>query len=498
MITLERRNLKTFYSGNEEELNELRNSLSFFLKGAEYSQKYRDHLWDGYVKFYNERSRYFWFGMVDYVKNHLNKKGINYELIGYESRDVSWVKFSQPFLAENRDYQRNSILEFLRRTYGIIKVPTRGGKTFIASELIRLLHGRHKDNLNCVFIVDNVDLFKQAAQDISSVIGLPLSSIGQIQGDKFEPKNVSVAMIQTIQSALRGKDQKRTRAYEKWLKSINFVIIDEVQEFGSSKPRLGVIRSMKNLEYIACLSATPEKMGDEMSRRNIDSFSGGIVYEIEESELVKRKVLAENKVLLVENIENGYMGIKFKEQFDNYIVNNKVRNRKVLDIIEVVEKLDLKTLLIFQSVVHGNLISSSSGYRFLYGENDDKEREDHKNDFLSKKGGVLLVSDIWKKGITLPSVEILVNVDGGKEQSLVLQRRGRVLGVTDKKKKSLIIDFFDEFEPYFSNHTMERIEAYKTKMSEDNIDLIEYHNSELFKDYLERYLIDWFELNLQS
>ena len=161
MVTLERRGLKTYFQADKSsELKPLFSSLTHFMDGAQFSEKYRSGFWDGKIKYYDLRGQWFWFGLIDYVVNSLKKHGITFELYGYDELDVSWVEFSQPFLADNRDYQRDSILSFLQRGYGTIMVPTRGGKTFISSEIIRLL--RDKYNNKALFLVDNTDLFNQA------------------------------------------------------------------------------------------------------------------------------------------------------------------------------------------------------------------------------------------------------------------------------------------------------------------------------------------------
>lgn len=510
MVVLERRGLHTFYYCSNRDAKIIKDCLTMFMPGAEFSTLFREKKWDGKVKYYDDRGKWFWFGLIEYVLDALSKKRVKYQLIGYDDQNVDWINFSDPFLLPEREYQRQSIIEFLTRTYGIVMVPTRGGKTFIASEIIRLTHDQGLSN-STLFLVDNVDLFKQAIGDISKISGIKESDIGRIRGEEFEIRSVNVGMIQTIQSALKGKTTKkiftkqdvkdarnRKNNMSKFLRNLDFMIIDEVQEYGNSKPRLSALRKASNLKLILSISATPHKYSNELHRFNVDSFCGGIIYEIEENTLVDSGVLSKNRVLLL-SLEHKYKpwndSKEYRDVVKEVIINDDVRNSIIVSFLTICDSLDLKTLAMFNSVEHGALISKTTGYTFLSGEDKETTRETTKKSFLSKKGGVLLVSDIWKKGITLPSVEILLNVDSGKEATLIIQRRGRVLGVTETKKKALAVDIIDSGVRYLDEHSENRIYTYENKVGVENIDVIEFGPN--FATDIEDYLINWFELNLQ-
>lgn len=516
MIRFVRKGLKTYYEATDiRELKHVFDSLSHFMDGAEFSQKYKDNIWDGRVKFYDKRGGFFWFGLIDDVIANLKKRNIQYALEGYDIQDSSWIKFSELFLSNERDFQREAIVKFIEKTYGTIIIPTRGGKTFVASEIIRLLH-KQKLVKSTIFIVDSVDLYKQAAGDISRVLKIPISEIGGIRGDEFRIKPITIAMIQTLQSILsikprtyRGRqpskeDIKKHRIRKKttleYLRSVDFTIIDEIHEYGSSRSKIDTIRKISNPKYILSITATREKISNKIHLVNIESFCGKVVYEIEENTLVDKKVLAKSKTLLLlyDNPSDDFNDERtYKEIFDDQIIRDAVRNKIITTTISVSKKLMLKTLVMFSSVKHGKVISDLTNIRFLSGEDGIKIRMAIKNTFLNEGGGVLLVSDIWKKGITLPEVEIFLNADGGKETTLILQRRGRVLGVTESKKKALSIDIIDTLPRYLNDHSLSRISAYESRTGQANIDVIDCSDVE-FENTLEDYLINWFELNIQA
>ena len=228
---------------------------------------------------------------------------------------------------------------------------------------------------------------------------------------------------------------------------------------------------------------------------NVEDLTGGVVYEIEESELVEREVLADNRILLMLiNHPTLFGDLSYMSLHNKLIINNYTRNEILKNITNLCSDLRLKILVIFSSKEHGRKMSSLTGFTFIHGETKEQDRETEKLKFLKGKGGVLFASHIWKKGITLPEVDVLINASGGKEESMILQIRGRVLGATVTKKKALYIDFVDNCDEYFNEHSLERIRAYESKIGMDKIDVLDSDNDKFYED-VEDYLISWFEIN---
>jgi superfamily II DNA or RNA helicase len=439
------------------------------------------------------------------VEKSLDKRQIKYRKQGFDWNSTDWIKFSKKVSADNRDYQREAITTFIRLGCGVVKVPTRGGKTYIAAETIRLLLGSERVK-SAFFLVDSVDLFKQSIDEIANYLEVDPSTIGQIREKKFDIQPITVATIQTVHQILYGKEnilskEKRLKKskLEKHLKSVELPIVDEIHEYGGSKVRMRILRKFTSYRWFLTISATPHKLG-KIQQINIDSLTGGVIYEIPEADLVERKVLADNRILLLlfkHDLSRLGDETSYGQVNTHLIINNHRRNLIIAYFLECCKELGLKAIAMFNSKIHGNKLSSFADLTFISGDSSDKLRATIKSEFLSKSGGVLLVSDIWKKGITLPSVEILINADGGKEPSLVIQRRGRILGVTETKKKALYVDFIDDCELYLGEHSISRVEAYEEKLSENKIDVLDTNATNFYRD-LKEYMIDFFELNIQE
>ena len=280
---------------------------------------------------------------------------------------------------------------------------------------------------------------------------------------------------------------------------MNFLCVDEVHD-NCSDSKLKLYKKCKNLSYQLCLSATPYRSGAVLENLKLQAWSGDIVYKISEKTLRDRGVLSDYRVfeLLVDHndieyedlIEDDYADLRKK-----LIFNSDVRNKYIVRVIEMMQRLKLKTLLLFQSVEHGQFISDVTGLPFISGKDKASVREQRKQELLDdENGGILLASDIFKKGVTLPAVQVLLVCDNNKETAITMQRKGRVLGATKDKTRSLIIDFIDVFDAYFSIHSESRLNTYIESVGEDKIGILDTSSDDCFVT-LERWVKKWFKLD---
>ena len=450
------------------------------------------------IMMYDRNKMVFKIGMFPTLIKFLKEHNVSYEVEDYD--------FGLPddFVIDDRMsgkyiHQANAVKAFYKRRFGIIQVPTRGGKTFIMSEILRVF--LNTDSGKFMFCVDSTDLFTQAVRDIKSFFerygGI---EVGEIKAGSVDLSHrVTVAMLQTLQSTLseRCGNKEKKKSLKKFMKDLKFLSVDEIHD-NASNSRLKLYKSCKNIEYLLLLSATPYKSETPIQNLKLKEWSGDIVYKITEKELRDRGVLSNYKVFLFAVNHNE---IDYKLEDDNYrslrdalIFNSDVRNSLLVNIIRILKRLKLKTLVLFQSIEHGETIAKRTKHIFISGKTKNKEREIRKNEFLSdKNGGVLLASDIFKKGITLPECEVIIIVDEGLEVSSVIQKKGRTLGVTETKTKSLVIDFIDIYDVYFSEHSESRLETYVNEIGEKNVGILDV-TSEDCLDTFKDWCIKWFDI----
>ena len=93
----------------------------------------------------------------------------------------------------------------------------------------------------------------------------------------------------------------------------------------------------------------------------------------------------------------------------------------------------------------------------------------------------------------MPECEVIIIVDEGLEVSSVIQKKGRTLGVTETKTKSLVIDFIDIYDVYFSEHSESRLETYVNEIGEKNVGILDV-TSEDCLDTFKDWCIKWFDI----
>lgn len=450
------------------------------------------------VMMYNRIKMTFKIGMLPTLVEYLKEHHVGYEIEDYDFKLPDGIEIDDRMTGKYV-HQANAVRAFYKKRFGIIQVPTRGGKTFIMSEILRIF--LNSDSGNFLFCVDNLTLFSQAVADINSFFerygGI---EIGEIKAGHVDiSKRVTVAMLQTIQSTLseRCTDKAKKKGLKNYLRHLTFLSVDEIHD-NASDSRLKLYKSCKEIEYLLLLSATPYKSETPMQNLKLMEWSGDIVYRITEEELRKRKVLSDYKVFLFAVNHNE---IDYKIEDDDYaslrenlIFNSDIRNKSLVNIIRTLKRLELKTLVLFQSIKHGDIISKRIKSPFISGRTKTKDREREKQRFLDDKhGGILLASDIFKKGVTLPQCEVIIIVDEGLEVSSVIQKKGRTLGVTETKERSLVIDFVDIYDVYFSEHSKSRVDTYVAEIGEKNVGILDVSVNG-YIDTFENWTKKWFNI----
>jgi superfamily II DNA or RNA helicase len=111
-------------------------------------------------------------------------------------------------------------------------------------------------------------------------------------------------------------------------------------------------------------------------------------------------------------------------------------------------------------IEHGENISKLGNFRFIRGATSQDSRDLAKKALISKRLKVLITTCIWREGINIPSLDVVVNAGGGKSEIATLQQIGRGLRKTDEKSTVTIVDFFDPSHNYLISHFGERITLY--------------------------------------
>ncbi len=229
---------------------------------------------------------------------------------------------------------------------------------------------------------------------------------------------------------------------------------------------------------------------------------GGVVYRVTEAELVRRGRLVEYHVAMFK-LKHPHPQVPpflgWVDVYRRYVVESKARNALLVRVVRELQARLVKTLILAQDVEHARFLARELGCICLTGEVSTNVRRAAVGAFLGlPDGGVLVATNIFKKGITLPQVKALVLAAGGKGENITRQRKGRALGRSAGKARALVVDFYDGFTSapshsrnqeslYLDDHSEFRLSVYREDLSDDGGQVMFYEDSE--QDF-QQFLID--------
>jgi len=171
------------------------------------------------LKYFKDRK--FPSGLLPRVIKELKSKGINCEWKDYRGFLVRRNPLPRS-MPSARYYQKEAKEKALKKSRGIINIPTRGGKTYIAADFVFDIGAKS------LIIVPNLYLLHQTYEVFKEYIDNK-SLIGLIGDSIFEPSLINIATIQTINSRFTTPEIQRI------LNDTEVLIIDEAHHISFSK-----------------------------------------------------------------------------------------------------------------------------------------------------------------------------------------------------------------------------------------------------------------------
>lgn len=197
------------------------------------------------------------------------------------SRVAAADGYYKPFLL--RDYQAAAAVKMISAEQGVYQCPAGGGKTVTALGFCALVQER------AIVIIDKAGLLEQWRTRARDFLGLEDDQVGKIGDDKWEERDFTVALRQTLWSRLWEIDATE------WFDKFGVVIFDECHHL--SGETLGEVARRCRTHYLLGISATPAK--SETRGKVVHSLVGPIVAETTRQELYDRGVLMKPTVRAV-------------------------------------------------------------------------------------------------------------------------------------------------------------------------------------------------------
>lgn len=450
--------------------------LSYYEQGYQFTKAYKTgwynrkkkkwERWDGKRHLLDKEMR-FHTGLLHRVELFFKKYKIDYNIVDHR-KEVKFKRKIKTGKIQSRPYQDKVVKACLENKGGIVKSATGSGKSVMITRLIA------ETNVKTIVYVIGVDLLYQMKETFEKFLGTDVGIIGDGQVDI---KKINVCSVWTASSALGEKyesfddedkvkkekfDDKNKEKIVKAIRSAEMTIFDECQ-FLAAKTLQTINHASESAYYKYGFSGTPFR--DDNADLLLEAACGPQIVEVTATELIEKEYLVKPMIRFVNVPEyDEVLPPKYPSIYKTYIVENEVRNNKIVKSAEKLIESGRKVLILVKNIKHGNILLEmlQDKYEtyFVKGDLDSDERNWVRQEFLKNNIDIIIASVVYDQGVDLPNLDALILAGSGKSSGRTLQRIGRVIRPSKGKKDAIVVDFIDNAK-YLFDHSAARAEIYK-------------------------------------
>lgn len=325
---------------------------------------------------------------------------------------------------------------------GIIVAPTGVGKTAIAALIINKLQ------VPTLIVVPSLELKRQTIETLSKTFGNEKIGV---------EKPIRVENIDALPL--------------KPLPGYDCIIIDEFHHSGAKTYRDLNKKAWKDIHHRFGLTATPFRSNSD-ERLLLEGVLSEVIYEIDYATAVENHYIVPMESYYVEVPRMNPTGYNFAQIYSELVVNNKVRNDLITQIIMSLKHKS--TLILVKEIKHGITISTKSNSLFANGE--DKDTKDMITFFNQDKIKTLIgTTGVLGEGIDTKPAEYIILAGLGKSKNAFMQQVGRGFRNYPGKDSCKIILFKDNSHKWTIAHFKAQVkylnEEYGSKPIKLDVDI---------------------------
>ena len=446
---------------------ELVDFFTFEVPGARFMPTYKNRVWDGKIRLYNQMTGEIYFGLVPYVEEFAKRNDISIEYKKGvkdegEHRDAVLGGFvrrvspkSNGKTLQLRDYQMDAFVYAVRNNRSLSLSPTASGKSLI----IYLLSRWYESN-RVLILVPTTSLVEQMYTDFLDY-GYVESKMQKIyQGHSREiTKEVTISTWQSLY-----------KMPKKYFEQFGCILGDEVHLF-KAKSLTNIMNKMHQTQYRHGFTGTLDGM--QTHRLVLEGLFGSVNRVTSTKELMDKKTLAKLKikciVLQYPDADRKFMKDQNYQDEVDLLVRDERRNKFIVDLTT---HLKGNTLVLFQFVEkHGSVLYDmmkdlDRKVFYVWGGTDTKTREDIREITEKEKDAIIVASyGTFSTGINIRNLHNVVFSSPSKSRIRVLQSIGRGLRTNQNKSGATLLDIADDLtwksrQNFTLRHFMERINIY--------------------------------------
>ena len=460
---------------------ELSEHFCFFVPGYKFMPAYRNRMWDGKIRLFDQRKKTLYTGLFKYLKEFCEIRDYNIVTDGLVDEtldhdidtfleDVDLTAGGNKIIP--RDYQINALKKALTETKSLLLSPTASGKSLIIYLAIRYYLEFY--NKRILIIVPTTSLVEQMYSDFADYS----TKDGWNVEDHCHKIYSGREKFDINQRVIISTWQSVYKLPQPWFQEFGMVIGDEAHNF-KAKSLTTLMEKCTQAQYRIGTTGTLD--GTQTHQLVLEGLFGPVFKVTTTKELMDSNDLSQLKIKICllkykDEICKMMSGQKYQDELD-FIVKYPDRNTFISQLaLETCREGN--TLLLFQYVEkHGKPLyalleekmSNTKGKRKLFyvsGETDVDTREQIRA-ITEKENDAIIVASIgtFSTGINIKRLHNIIFASPSKSQIRVLQSIGRGLRKSNDGLDTNVYDIADDLhwkarKNYTLQHAAERIKIY--------------------------------------
>ena len=457
----------------EQELSE---HFCFFVPGYRFMPAYRNRIWDGKIRLFDQRKKTLYTGLYKYLNEFCETR--DYKIVADESLsvlqtpDIKYITDGLTLTAGGkpitpRDYQLDALEHALSHRKSLLLSPTASGKSLIIYMAIRAFLDASDQNV--LLIVPTTSLVEQMYSDFADYSQTDDWSsedeCHRIYSGREKYNIEKRVIITTWQSIYKEKLQ--------WFQDFGMVVGDEAHNF-KAKSLTAILEKCVNAGLRIGTTGTLD--GTQTHQLVLEGLFGPVHQVTTTKKLIDEQSLSEldiNVLILKysDDICKAMTKSTYQQELD-FIVQYSPRNNFIPNLA-----LDQtgNTLVLFNYVekhgkpLHSLLQTKIKEDRKLFyvsGETDVDTRESVREITEKEKDAIIVASlGTFSTGINIRNLHNIIFASPSKSQIRVLQSIGRGLRKSEDGRGTKLYDIADDLhwknkKNYTLQHAAERIKIY--------------------------------------
>lgn len=473
--------------GSKAVSQELTDFFTFKVPGFQFMPAYRNRMWDGKIRLYNQHSQELYCGLIDYLKTFSSERGywlgipkeVDNQPTIWTPEDVCAYIDTLKVVAGGKQikphpHQVDAIVHALNKERTLLLSPTGSGKSLIIYSLMR--RRLEEDDRKVLIIVPTTSLVAQMENDFCEYSSQDKSWNAQKNlhkifagQDKTTNKRVVITTWQSIY-----------KQPIKWFQQFGSVFGDECHLY-KAKSLTTIMSRLVDCNFRIGTTGTLDGM--QTHRLIIEGLFGAVYKVTTTTELITQKLLSDFTIdcITLKYADEDCKSVKamrYQEEID-FLVAHPKRNTFLTNLSC---KTKGNTLVLFQYVEkHGKPLyeqikKESTKYGkdvyLVYGGTDVDQRE-HIRQIAETKDNAIIVASYgtFSTGVSIRRLHNIVFASPSKSRIRVLQSIGRQLRKSEHKDRAKLYDIADDLRwkskvNFTLNHFLERMKIYATEKFE--------------------------------